>query len=181
MNVAIIPARGGSKRIQRKNVREFYGKPIITYSIEAAKQSRLFESIYVSTDDQEIMQVALDLGCYIHLRSTSYLCGDIAGTQEVAQDCLLHSTSGQYTRACCIYATAPMLTAADLKAGLRAARGVPYAYVHGLYYWGLVDAFIDEVPLTAGAEVPFPSERYIDINTEEDWDRATKMFRKEAA
>lgn len=176
MRVAIIPARGGSRRIPKKNIRPFHGKPIIAYSIEAAQASGLFDAIYVSTDDHDTMVVASQHGCFLHLRSTARLCGDEAGTQEVAKDCLLHSTSGQYTETCCIYATAPMLRPFDLTAGLALLDGHPFAYVPGIYYWGQADAFLSDVPLSAGLEVPYPPERYVDINTPEDWAKAERMY-----
>lgn len=79
--------------------------------------------------------------------------------------------------ACVIYATAPMLTAKDLYIGYTLLlSGRPYTYVPGLYYWGRVETFRCGVPLAAGYEVPYPEERYIDINTPEDWARAEEMY-----
>lgn len=186
MNLAIIPARGGSRRIPRKNIREFYGKPILAYSIEAAKQSGLFDSVVVSTEDAEIAGVAKKFGAKIHHRSRA-LADDITGTQDVARAALewwpLAHRHEKPNLACCIYATAPMLLPFDLTAGLALLARAPYAYVHGYYYWGRAEAFLNDVPLSEGVEVPFPQGRYIDINDESDWDRATKMYRvmKEAA
>lgn len=172
--VAVIPARGGSRRIPRKNIRLFHGKPIIAYSIEAAKRSGLFDEIFVSTDDEDAIKIARQYGCYIHLRSTNYLCGPDAGTQEVTKDCLLHSTNAEY--ACCIYATAPMLRADDLSAGfdVMVATG-EYALIPGWFYWGLAEWFLSDRPLTGAAEIAPDLSRWIDINTEEDWARAELM------
>lgn len=178
-SIAIIPARGGSRRIPRKNVKPFHGRPIIEYSIEAAQESGLFDSIFVSTDDEETMEIARRMGCYIHLRSTAYLCGDEAGTQAVAQDCLMNSTSGA-DMACCIYATAPLMTAEDLRVGFEIYFSNPYQYVYvtGWYYFGDGDAFLLHPAIGAASFQAdrLVGERWIDINTEEDWMKAEKMY-----
>ena len=83
MNIAIIPARGGSKRIPRKNVKEFCGKPMIAWSIEAAKESKLFDHIIVSTDDNEIAEVAKRFGASVPFMRPAELSNDHAGTTEV--------------------------------------------------------------------------------------------------
>lgn len=186
VNLAIIPARGGSKRIPLKNIRPFYGKPIIGYSIAAAKQSGLFGKVIVSTDDKRIGSYAISRGASLHHRPRE-LADDITGTQEVVRNVLewwrLKARSDRPELVCCIYATAPMLQPADLTYGLAMLARAPYAYVHGIYYWGHAEAFLNEVPLSDGVEVPYPSERYIDINTEDDWRKAETMYRlrKEAA
>jgi len=118
--VAIIPARGGSKRIPRKNVREFHGKPIIAYSIEAAMESRCFDRIIVSTDDEEIATVARHFGAEIPFFRPASLSGDYTGTADVVKHALRElSSKGQaFEFACCIYSTAPFLSVAALKDGL---------------------------------------------------------------
>ena len=83
MNIAIIPARGGSKRIPRKNIKEFCGKPMIAWSIEAAKKSGLFEQIIVSTDDEEIAEVAKQWGAQVPFMRPAELSNDHIGTTEV--------------------------------------------------------------------------------------------------
>jgi pseudaminic acid cytidylyltransferase len=171
MNVAIIPARGGSRRVPRKNVRDFHGRPIIAYSIEAAKASGLFERVIVSTDDKEIAEVSRFFGAAVFPREWDN--GD-RGTQEVTAEVL--RWTGDVDRACCIYATAPMLLPGDLCMGLASLREHPYAYVPGLYYWGRTDAFLSGVPLSEGVEVQFPAGRYIDINTPEDFEKAERMY-----
>lgn len=174
MRVAIIPARGGSRRIPRKNIRGFHGKPIIAYSIEAAKASGLFDQIFISTDDPEAINIARDYECFIHLRSTAYLSGSEAGTQEVVEDCLLNSVNADY--ACCIYATAPMLRPSDLVNGHDLLRVIDdYAYVPGWFYWGRAEWF-GVRPLKEPAPLVVEVGRYIDINTEEDWKRAEEMY-----
>ncbi|ACZ13222.1 pseudaminic acid cytidylyltransferase [Sulfurospirillum deleyianum] len=111
MNVAIIPARGGSKRIPRKNIKEFCGKPIIAYSIETAQKSGLFEKIIVSTDDEEIARVAKDYGADVPFLRPSKLSDDFTGTGAVVAHALetLAHAGERYDFACTLYATAPLL------------------------------------------------------------------------
>lgn len=116
MKLAVIPARGGSKRIPRKNIKSFCGKPMIARSIEAARQSQLFDRIIVSTDDDEIAQVAQAWGAEVPFRRPSELANDHAGTIEV----IAHATQWAQSQwsdleaVCCIYATAPFIQPADL-------------------------------------------------------------------
>lgn len=124
MIVAIIPARGGSKRIPRKNIRPFAGKPIIAYSIDAARQSGLFDRIIVSTDDEEIAAVARGYGAETPFLRPPELADDHAGTNEVVAHALrwLADSGTPAQLACCIYATAPFVTAANLAVGLETLR-----------------------------------------------------------
>ncbi|WP_020675714.1 pseudaminic acid cytidylyltransferase [Geopsychrobacter electrodiphilus] len=117
--VAIIPARGGSKRIPRKNIRIFAGKPIIAYSIEAARASGLFDRIIVSTDDEEIAAVAQNLGAEAPFLRPKEIADDFAGTNAVVKHCLqwLETNGFPAQYACCIYATAPFVQAAFLRKG----------------------------------------------------------------
>jgi len=132
MNVAIIPARGGSKRIPRKNIRPFRGKPIIAYSIEAAEDSGLFGRIIVSTDDEEIAETALRYGAEIPFFRPKELADDHAGTWAVIKHALhwLLERGFPLEYACCLYATAPFVTAGSLARGLEAltAAGRSYAF-----------------------------------------------------
>lgn len=111
MNVAIIPARGGSKRIPRKNIRDFCGKPMIAWSIEAAKNSGIFDRILVSTDDPEIREIAIAWGAETPFERPSELADDHAGTLPVIRHAVnwLNGNGTPISRACCIYATAPFL------------------------------------------------------------------------
>ena len=122
MIVAIIPARGGSKRIPRKNIRPFGGKPIITYSILAALECRLFDRIVVSTDDAEIAAVARDCGAETPFVRPSELSDDHTGTDPVTAHALswLANNGHDAKFACCIYATAPFIRADDLRRGYEA-------------------------------------------------------------
>ena len=114
-NIAIIPARGGSKRIPKKNIKDFLGKPLIAYSIETAKKSQLFDKIVVSTDDEEIAVVAKKYGAEV-LQRPKELADDFTGTGAVTQHAL--SVYSGYKFACTIYATAPFLQVKYLKEGL---------------------------------------------------------------
>jgi pseudaminic acid cytidylyltransferase len=120
MNVAVIPARGGSKRIPRKNVRLFHGKPMLLWTIEAAAASGCFDRIVVSTDDDEIAAVAVAGGAEVPFRRPPELSDDHATTGAVMQHAtaLLVGNGAPETSVCCLYATAPFLRADDIRAGL---------------------------------------------------------------
>jgi len=130
MRIAVIPARGGSKRIPRKNIREFCGKPIIAWSIEAAKASDLFEHIIVSTDDIEIAEVAKQWGAEAPFMRPAQLADDYAGTTDV----IAHATRWALDQGfdleavCCMYATAPFIQISDLKRGIEALKSSDWAY-----------------------------------------------------
>lgn len=120
-NLAIIPARGGSKRIPRKNIRDFLGKPIITYSIEAAHQSGLFEEVMVSTDEKEIAEIAVKNGAEVPFYRSSKTSGDNATTMAVIQEVVTeyrNQLSKEFDLVCCIYPTAPLIRVEYLKKGL---------------------------------------------------------------
>lgn len=130
MKIAVIPARGGSKRIPRKNIKHFCGKPMIAWSIEAAKASALFDRIFVSTDDAEIANIAKQWGAEVPFMRPAKLSNDYAGTMEV----IAHATQWALNQGfeldavCCIYATAPFIQADDLKRGLTALESGDWAY-----------------------------------------------------
>lgn len=110
-NVAVIPARGGSKRIPRKNIRDFLGKPIIAYSIEAALESGLFDEVMVSTDDEEIAKVAKKYGAKLPFMRSAENADDHATTVDVLVEVLqTYKQQGKnFENACCIYPTAPLV------------------------------------------------------------------------
>jgi pseudaminic acid cytidylyltransferase len=120
MKVAIIPARGGSKRIPRKNIKSFCGKPMIAWSIEAAKASGLFDHIIVSTDDAEIAEVAKQLGAEVPFMRPAELSDDFVGTGAVVKHALEWAIQniGDVEFVCTIYATAPFIKPSDLVNGL---------------------------------------------------------------
>lgn len=111
--ICVIPARGGSKRIPRKNLKNFLGKPILAYSIETAKASGIFSKIYVSSEDLEILEFAQKEGA-LPLKRPDSLSGDFVGTREVILECI-QSLNLQEEWVCCLYATAPLLSPANLK------------------------------------------------------------------
>lgn len=119
MKICIIPARGGSKRIPRKNIRLFSGKPIIAYSIEAALNSKLFDKVVVSTDDKEIADVALKYGAEVPFIRPKALADDYTGTNDVVKHALLFfiEQGSDIEYACCIYATAPFVQQQYLRLG----------------------------------------------------------------
>lgn len=116
MNIAVIPARGGSKRIPRKNIRPFLGQPMIAYAIEAANASGCFDQVIVSTDDEEIAQVARKCGASVPFMRPAELADDHTGTSAVVKHAInwFADKGEQPTYTCCIYATTPFLQAADL-------------------------------------------------------------------
>lgn len=119
--IAIITARGGSKRIPRKNIREFCGKPILAYSIEAARESGLFDTVMVSTEDEEIAQIARRYGAEVPFYRSEQTAGDFATTNDVLLEVLeeYEKRGKQYDLGCCIYPTAPFVTADKLKCAVK--------------------------------------------------------------
>ncbi|WP_028995073.1 pseudaminic acid cytidylyltransferase [Azonexus hydrophilus] len=119
MKLAIIPARGGSKRIPRKNIKHFCGKPMIAWSIEAARSSGCFDSIIVSTDDDEIAEVARAYGAEVPFVRPPELSDDHTGTIPVIAHAIewISRNVAPVDLACCIYATAPFVQPGDLKRG----------------------------------------------------------------
>jgi N-acylneuraminate cytidylyltransferase len=117
MKLAIIPARGGSKRIPQKNIKLFFGQPMIAYAINAARECKLFDHIVVSTDCKNIREVALNLGAAVPFTRPAALSDDLTGTGPVVQhaiDWLQNEWQLKADYVCCIYPTVPFLTGADL-------------------------------------------------------------------
>lgn len=148
MNIAIIPARGGSKRIPRKNIKEFAGKPMIAWSIEAALSSQLFDHIIVSTDDHEIADVAKTWGAEVPFMRPIELADDYVGTGAVTEHALdwVLEHIGEVDCVCTIYATAPFIVTSDLKEA----------------YDVLVNS--DAGIVFTATSFPFPIQRAIKIN-----------------
>ncbi len=119
MKVAIIPARGGSKRIPRKNIKLFCGKPMLAYAIETAKSSRLFDRIIVSTEDEAIAAVANQYGAETPFMRSQALADDFTNTHAVLVDAIKQLTAmgDKPTAVCCLYATTPFLQAKYLQEG----------------------------------------------------------------
>ncbi len=120
MNIAIIPARGGSKRIPRKNIREFCGKPMIAYAIDAAKKSGLFDYITVSTEDQEVAEIAKKWGAQVPFLRPAELADDYTATVPVIANAInFYSGLGmEFDAVCCIYPGVPLIHVGDLVGAL---------------------------------------------------------------
>ncbi len=118
-NLAVITARGGSKRIPRKNIRNFCGKPIIAYSIEAALKSELFDEVMVSTEDEEIAEISKSYGANVPFYRSADTSNDYATTMDVLTEVLncYKAYGKKFDYMCCLYPTAPFVTSKKLKSG----------------------------------------------------------------
>lgn len=130
-SLAVIPARGGSKRIPRKNIRAFSGKPIIAWSIEAAINSGCFDEVIVSTDDDEIAHIAQQHGANVPFVRPAALADDFTDTRSVIRHAQQwYADKGNaFDEVCCIYATAPFVQAADLRTAQALLRQHDCSYV----------------------------------------------------
>lgn len=177
MNIAIIPAKGFSRRLPGKNLRPFHGKPVIAYSINAAKESGLFDAVIVSTDDQEITKIAHRYGAMTLRRGAHYADSEL-GTQEVAagvlRDMWVRGVQlPEYV--CVIYPCAPLLTGKDLRDAAFDNAECPYVYAEGQFYFGKAESFMREPDAFDGC-VLLEDERFIDINTIDDFRRAEAIY-----
>ncbi len=120
-SLAIIPARGGSKRIPRKNIKLFLGKPILAYSIEVALESECFDEVMVSTDDNEIADLAIAKGANVPFLRSAFNANDFATTASVILEVLeqYKAKGKEFDHVCCIYPTAPFITKRLLQKGYR--------------------------------------------------------------
>lgn len=161
MKIAIIPARGGSKRIPRKNIKVFHGKPMIAYSIEAAQKSGCFDRIIVSTDDQEIADIALKYGAEVPFLRPADIANDYATTMDVMEHAIQFLAKQEINPEfiCCIYATAPFILADDLCKGLEILNESKVEYVF------------------SATSFPFPIQRAIKLTKQGD----VKMFSEQYA
>lgn len=130
--LCIIPARGGSKRIPRKNIKNFLGKPIIAYSIEAALNTGLFDEVMVSTDDMEIAEVAKQYGAKVPFMRSAEAANDYASTRDVLNEVVSeYQNRGQlFDAICCVYATAPLITSDDIVGAHELFNNSNYACVY---------------------------------------------------
>jgi pseudaminic acid cytidylyltransferase len=131
MNIAVIPARGGSKRIPRKNIRIFHGLPVIAYAIKTAKASGVFSEVFVSTDDEEIAEVARSYGATIPWMRSKDLSDDHSSTISVMQDAVikLKSSFSELEYACCIYPATPLLQPSFISNGFQILKDGDWDYV----------------------------------------------------
>ena len=120
MKLAVIPARGGSKRIPRKNIKLFAGKPLIAYAIETALRSGIFNAVIVSTDDEEIAQTSLQLGAQVPFIRPAELADDHSPTVPVVAHAISQMQAGGFAPelVCCIYPGCPLMDPCDLRDGL---------------------------------------------------------------
>lgn len=168
MKIAVIPARGGSKRIPRKNIRPFCGRPIISYSIDAARQSSLFDEIIVSTDDEEIAAVSCQLGATTPFVRPREIADDFTGTNAVVKHAVtwFRERGKEISHACCIYATAPLIQPRYLREGYEALTRSDAAFAFSVTSYafpiqravrimtsGRVDAFYPEHRLTRSQDL----------------------------
>lgn len=132
--LAIIPARGGSKRIPRKNVKDFLGQPIIAYSIKAAIDSSLFDEVMVSTDDNEIAEIAIRYGATVPFFRSNATANDYATTAEVLLEVLecYKERGEEFDELCCIYATSPLMKISRLKEAYRIMEEYEYDSVFAM-------------------------------------------------
>lgn len=146
--IAVIPARGGSKRIPKKNIKMFFEKPLIAYSIEAALNANVFEKVIVSTDDEEIAKIAKKYGAEVPFLRPKELSDDYTGTTSVVSHAIeyLESKGESFDYVCTIYATAPFLQSKYLKEG----------------YVKLKDS--DAINSFSCTSMPFPIQRTFKIN-----------------
>jgi pseudaminic acid cytidylyltransferase len=120
MNIAIIPARGGSKRIPHKNIKEFCGKPMVSYAVTAAKESGLFKHVVVSTDDVEIAKIARDCGAEVPFIRPAELANDFTATVPVIASAVesCRNLGWKFDNVCCIYPSVPLIQVEDLTCAL---------------------------------------------------------------
>lgn len=185
MRVAIIPARGGSTRLPGKNIKYFFGKPIIWYSICAARASGVFDAVYVTTDSPLVASITEQYGAMTIWRPEE-LARDEVGTQEVMRHAV-QWVDGSPEFACCIYATAPMLRPMTLQLAAETLERSSLDYIvpvatwlrdPGQFYMGRTVAFREGRSLIGprtGMMMIDPATE-CDINVEQDWKRAEEMY-----
>lgn len=167
MKIAIIPARGGSKRIPRKNIRKFAGKPMLAYAIEAAKISGLFEKVIVSTDDAEISAIARQYGAEAPFSRPSILADDMTPTLPVVVHAIRECTQAGWRpeQVCCIYPAVPFLQSADLARALQQLAETDADYVFPVArYAAPIQRALRKLP--GGKMVPFDAQ-YASVRTQD--------------
>lgn len=225
MNICIIPARGGSKRIPRKNIKNFCGKPIISWSIEVALKCKCFSRVVVSTDDDEIAEISEKYGAEVPFKRSESLSDDYTGTLPVIKNAInwLERNNERVDFICCLYPTAPFIEVNYLEEGLKkliennasySISVTSFSYpiqrafkltknqrlkmffpeninkrsqdleksFHdaGQFYWGKRAAWLKEEKILDQNTVPIYIPRYKvqDIDNEEDWIQAERIFNK---
>ncbi|HCL58979.1 MAG TPA: pseudaminic acid cytidylyltransferase [Acinetobacter sp.] len=181
MQLAVIPARGGSKRIPRKNIKMFHGQPMITWSVQAAVDSGCFDEIWVSTDDEEIAAVAQAYGAKVPFLRPAHLSDDFATTADVMSHAVeefgkLNHALPDYI--CCLYATAPFVTKTDLVHGLEKIKNnntLHYVFSATTYPFPIQRA----IKLNEQGTVEMFSPQYFNVRSqdlEESWHDAGQFY-----
>ena len=179
MRIAIIPARGGSKRIPRKNIIDFCGKPMIVWSIEAALKSGCFDRVIVSTDDDEIAEIALKNGAEIPFMRPATLADDVTGTTPVIKQAVewLVADGLRPSIVCCIYATSPFLSSGDLLKGLAQLDNTRSAYAFAVTSYAFPIQRAIKINANSKVEMYYPEHfdtRSQDL--EETWHDAGQFY-----
>lgn len=179
MRLAVIPARGGSKRIPRKNIKLFCGKPMIAWSIEAALQSGCFDEVIVSTDDSETADVARQWGADVPFMRPAALSDDHTGTTPVVCHAIkwFQQTNREPSQICCIYATAPFVQTSDIQCGLKVleSTGADYVFPVTSYAFPIQRA----IRITPGQRVQMFHPEYFNTRSqdlEEAWHDAGQFY-----
>jgi pseudaminic acid cytidylyltransferase len=184
MRLAVIPARGGSKRIPGKNIKPFGGRPMMAWSISAALDSGCFDRVIVSTDSAEIAEVAKAHGAEVPFTRPSELSDDHTGTIPVIAHAIewQNAHGEDATEVCCIYATAPFITPADIRRGLQTLRdsGADYAFSVTTYAFPIQRA----IRLTPNGRVEMFQPEHFNTRSqdlEEAWHDAGQFYWGQAA
>jgi len=190
--LALITARSGSKRIKNKNILSFFGKPMISYSIKAAKKTNLFEDIVVSTESKKIKKISLKYGASVPFLRSKTLADDITGTHSVVKN-FLKKNKKKYDYICCIYPTAPLIRYKDLIKGYEKLKNNKTKYIFsanlineakkkffirgskkyedsGQFYWGTYKKWMKSSNLIGKESliIKIPFSNAHDLNTYED-------------
>jgi pseudaminic acid cytidylyltransferase len=184
MRLCVIPARGGSKRIPRKNIKEFCGKPMIAWSIGSAIKSECFDRIIVSTDDEEIASVAKRYGAEVPFMRPAQLADDYTGTTAVIAHAIewQNSHGEAADKVCCLYATAPFVQVTDLQKGFNVleSSGAEYAFSVTSYAFPIQRA----IRITQNQRVKMFQPEYFNTRSqdlEEAWHDAGQFYWGRAA
>ena len=183
--IAVITARGGSKRIKNKNILNFFGKPMIAYSIIAAKKSKLFDKIYISTDSRKIKKISEKYGGKVPFLREKKLSDDFTGTHEVVKN-FLEKAKIKKEFICCIYPTAPLMRSWDLVRGFNKLLKNKNSYIYsanikkqtykykfvdsGQFYWGTLKTWINKKNILQkrSIKIKIPIKYSQDLNNYED-------------
>jgi len=183
--IAVITARGGSKRIKNKNILNFFGKPMIAYSIIAAKKSKLFDKIYISTDSRKIKKISEKYGGIVPFLREKKLSDDFTGTHQVVKN-FLEKAKIKNEFICCIYPTAPLMRFWDLVRGFNKLLKNKNSYIYsaniikknykqkfvdsGQFYWGTLQTWINKKNILQkqSIKIKIPIKYSQDLNNYED-------------